>query len=137
VSLPELLNEWEEHERDRCCRTGDRDGVWWVKVGGAHSIVSPAILSSDLGVIQAAIQEAVETRGWAWQVSNLFIRPEDEGYRSVTGAGGNATVSRLKNGIYDSTAEHVSVQADTAIVALLVAYLEALRRERAAARGAA
>jgi hypothetical protein len=121
--MKELLEKWATLEPARC----EKRGYYFTIKPDDYAIYADDSGDREtLHIIQAAVEEAIDERGWARQVSNLLVRPEDEGYRSVTGAGGSATVSRLKNGIYDSTAEHFSVQADTASTALLFAYLEAL-----------
>jgi hypothetical protein len=110
--LEPLLRSWSEVEPDRCKDAGTDD--FMVKLGGRWKYVLEDDAELDLASVQAAVQEACETRGWGWTLDCYHSK----------------RYGALRNLAWLTvTPEHCESDAAKAAVALLTAYLAARKAE--------
>jgi hypothetical protein len=76
MNLPELLRMWAKLEPERCEHwTGIPVETFTAPLGTGHQVLLAADEGSPssplrLAIIQAAVQEAIEARGWKWLISH-------------------------------------------------------------------
>jgi hypothetical protein len=104
--LPDLLKRWAELEPTRC-RESHVDSAAPYYVVGRFSLRHQRAATA-LALVQAAVQEAVEARGWRW---TLDYDPDQGGLFAVV------QVRKFCTRV---------ATAPTAAVALLSAYMEAI-----------
>ena len=107
-----LLRRWAELAPDEC-RIVDDQGIAILLGNGELSPYLDYSDVTDLFVIQGAVQEAIEARGWEWKLESI---------------GGRAT-GYVSHG---DTQRHERAQNPAA--ALLTAYLSAIEAQNADAR---
>lgn len=108
-SLSQFLHRWRVLEPERCQALGDRHVV---ALGGGSAYIVGHIPAQELAWIQAAVQEAITTRGWTY----LLDVGTDGAYAQVDRYDEDSRRTTLDSGKAD---KHPAA-------ALLTAYLKAL-----------
>lgn len=121
TELLPLFEEWAALEPDRCIvkHYGDQEVKcfdielkldWWIKVvGGTGDRLS--FSKTDRAIVQAVVQEAISAHGWSWILKSLGIAE-----------------------IFDSSNQRIACKyGETPSIAILAAYLQALKAARTAA----
>jgi hypothetical protein len=118
----ELLKKWAEIEPERC-RYRTYGDEFLVSVRGDFLPLEYAELSADLPrevIVQAAVQEAIEARGWRWMLRGTDLLPDTPITHSATVYG---ELDGSKVGRQEMSQEF----GDAAAKAILAAYLTALK----------
>jgi hypothetical protein len=117
--MKELLERWAKLEPTRCEGVYRGEGVFsvYVHLGReervyriVHDLVESANAANSW--LQAAVQEAIEARGWEWRLSRIVGM-----YRAL--------VDPMRESLHDHPGYHAGTPAE----ALLSAYLTALEAQ--------
>lgn len=126
MSLSSLLGEWAGLEPERC-RVATKHGAFAYRFGGEEwDVFAPEIDAEDAALVQVAVQEAIEARGWYLRLEGFRIHDNAVSYVAIIYGEVRGRSRRLGQAPkLISTARHEEPMPPAE--ALLTAYLEALK----------